>query len=1426
MDFKKIILISLMLLILSLGAVSAADLNQTYMAEASCDDSLESMDIQVSENLGASAGTFADLQGEINNAPAGSVLILTRDYNGDGRRIVHIDKDLTIDGQGHTIDCMRVDSCSAFTSNQGFITLKNLKITRGHDDDSIYEGGAIFITGSAQYTIENCVFEDNWADDYGGAIYNAVDKPLTIIHSTFKSNTADDYAGGAIWSKGSVSIKNSVFDSCRAATDGGAVYSENVVDVDSCTFLSNRAYSVSHDSHGGAIFSKSKVNIFNSTFDDNYAFDYGGAIYAYSVYINDLENTQTFFINNRVIDDQGGAIYAYGAVYIRNVLFIKNKAQTDGGAVYCENDIAAVSCIFESNTANGAIVSCLGGALCSSSSVSVNNCIFNNSYADSEGGAIHGFDVTVDNSTFTNNFAQHDGGAIDARNLYINTNQASNLPFNTFFENNKVDNLEGGAIYTGYLEVVNTVFSKNRANEEGGAVKCLGDAIVKHCLFESNRVDDSVFDTYGGAICANTIHVYNSTFKDNYAEDYGGAIRAYEININENQDGTESYNTFFINNVAGEDKGGAIYTLGKNINLVNVVFSGNSALVDGGAVCAGKINANHCLFESNEANGAKSTPCWGGAVCVDEDAYVKNCIFNSNYAENNGGALYSKDDLTIDNCTFAYNKARIDGGAVWSDTLTLKQTPSYFIDNVAVYSQGGAIWVNKFNDDVKYATFVHNRACEKDGTDDGGAIYIDNSNTVTFSQCVFVNNWCSDEGGAIYLDTQDSHLTLINNIFIGNSAGDKGYSVYNCGYYDKIENNYWGDNNPSKENSQVVEWHKLSSDEGHTDSNPLSLGLTLSKSDCLMNQVVKATQCFYSSNGVLFNGEMYNAAVSISANPNTKMNNKKNNPSTVSVDITPEKEGIYTITANLYGKTVSKTLNIQYFKITAPDVTTDYDVSKAFGIHLDGDKSLTANKEIKVTMDSDVYNVRTDENGDVSFYFNKYNIAVGEHVISIDIHDINQKSTLFIKSGINIVAPNEITLINNVSRLFKFNLEGHNDLIANQTVYIVLDDVNYEVLTDERGYGSLNTTLTDLGTHSFVTSIYDVAKNGVMNVMNLEDVEIYANDLTMYYGGDDECLVGAFESATGFSIVNLDLAVECGNLRLSLETDNSGTASFAPKLAVGYHNYAAVLLTKTATAKIKVLSTVYANNVIKIFKNETQFEATFRDSQGNFLKEGSEVEFEINGVTYTRTVINDQGKAILNINLNPGTYYIVSTNLVSHESVTNTILILSKVANNENLVKYYRNSTQFSVKTLGNDGNIKTGEIVKFTVNGVTYERVSDENGVATLNINLEPGEYEILTEYGGNYEVNNITVKSIFEPQLNSYNGDTYTVKLLDGQGNPYANQLVKFNIDGVIYQAKTDESGFANLKLNLMKGTYIITSIFGDLCASETITVNGGGR
>jgi len=188
-------------------------------------------------------------------------------------------------------------------------------------------------------------------------------------------------------------------------------------------------------------------------------------------------------------------------------------------------------------------------------------------------------------------------------------------------------------------------------------------------------------------------------------------------------------------------------------------------------------------------------------------------------------------------------------------------------------------------------------------------------------------------------------------------------------------------------------------------------------------------------------------------------------------------------------------------------------------------------------------------------------------------------------------------------------------------------------------------------------------------------------------------------------------------------------------------------------------------------------------------------------------------------------YLITTINPVNSEMHANNITVLPTIVDNRDITKYYRNGTQYSVKVLGADGKVVgNGEIVTFNINGVFYNRTTNETGHAKLNINLNPGEYIITAEYKGCKVSNKIKVKSILSAEdLTKKYGtpDQFKAKLVDGEGNPLANTNVTFNINGVFYNRTTDSDGIAKLNINLMQGKYIITSSYNECYISNKITV-----
>ena len=155
---------------------------------------------------------------------------------------------------------------------------------------------------------------------------------------------------------------------------------------------------------------------------------------------------------------------------------------------------------------------------------------------------------------------------------------------------------------------------------------------------------------------------------------------------------------------------------------------------------------------------------------------------------------------------------------------------------------------------------------------------------------------------------------------------------------------------------------------------------------------------------------------------------------------------------------------------------------------------------------------------------------------------------------------------------------------------------------------------------------------------------------------------------------------------------------------------------------------------------------------------------------------------------------------------------------------YYKNGSRYCVKLLGSNGKAIAGEEVTFNINGVFYTRVSDSDGYAYLNINLSPGNYVITAEYNGCRVSNNVIVKTIiYANDLNFRYGykASFEATLVDGQGKHYSNQIVTFNIHGVIYERTTDNNGVASLNIKLQAGRYIITSSFNGCNLANTITI-----
>ena len=456
MKFKCMLIASLMLAVLMVGAVSATDTISEDIVSDVDDDHLE---ITGNDVYTAGESSFSNLTDEIENT--GTSLDLNHDYTfnneTDNKNGIVIGKDnFVLNGNGRTIDGKNQSRIFNITANN--VTLSNLILTGGNAE----KGGAIYATGSL--TLNNVTFTNNYAKIEGGAVGFYGNVILTCNNSDFIDNYAE--AGSAIFvQKGVLNLYNADLSSKIFN-----MYSQVAVLANSIVYIENATFSNSNSSYSPALYLRSsKTSIINSKFINLRGNITSGAIgvrMGGDLYVKNCEFINTSSSKNAgaifadvLYNDYGGVVTIIdtvfkdtssgfggaflqlsGNLFLNNTKFINGHATYSGGSVYL-SDVNAIinNCTFDSNgveviegypTYGGAILLDMGAYNISESK------FFNNNA--SAGAAIYAYDstYTISNSIFENNtnpiYTFFDKQSIiDETNIFINDNNISTN--NTFF---------------------------------------------------------------------------------------------------------------------------------------------------------------------------------------------------------------------------------------------------------------------------------------------------------------------------------------------------------------------------------------------------------------------------------------------------------------------------------------------------------------------------------------------------------------------------------------------------------------------------------------------------------------------------------------------------------------------------------------------------------------------------------------------------------------------------------------------------------------------------------------------------------------------------------------------------------------------------------------------------------------------------------
>ena len=236
-------------------------------------------------------------------------------------------------------------------------------------------------------------------------------------------------------------------------------------------------------------------------------------------------------------------------------------------------------------------------------------------------------------------------------------------------------------------------------------------------------------------------------------------------------------------------------------------------------------------------------------------------------------------------------------------------------------------------------------------------------------------------------------------------------------------------------------------------------------------------------------------------------------------------------------------------------------------------------------------------------------------------------------------------------------------------------------------------------------------------------------------------LIYTLTDANGKPIENVTVTLNINGRDYTKITNENGTVSMGINLQPKDYLVTATCKVGNDTITSKDVITVTSNIITKditlYYKNGTSFEATILDANGKAVGKGINVTFNINGVFYTRTT-DENGTAKLDIKLLPKDYII--TTIYGGIQISNKVTVLPTLITSDLNMTYGQNKT-FVAKTLDGQGKALANQNVTFNINGVFYNKVTNETGEAALTIRLMAGEY-IITSIWDEYQVgNNVTV-------------------------------------------------------------------------------------
>ena len=347
--------------------------------------------------------------------------------------------------------------------------------------------------------------------------------------------------------------------------------------------------------------------------------------------------------------------------------------------------------------------------------------------------------------------------------------------------------------------------------------------------------------------------------------------------------------------------------------------------------------------------------------------------------------------------------------------------------------------------------------------------------------------------------------------------------------------------------------------------------------------------------------------------------------------------------------------------------------------------------------------------------------------------------TVIPNMDVNLYVDDVVMIYHDGTRLVAKLTDYQGRPIVNDIIYFTINGKTYAKTTDDNGTVSMGLNLDSkvyTATVSYNESeVYSKISKNVTVTIN---PTVISEDLVKMYQNDTRFYV-KFTDSTGKALTKTTVKFNIHGVFYTKKTDKNGVADLGIMLRPGEYILTAYnpVTGEEKGFNITVKSLIVQSDLTKYYLNASKFQATIYDKNGS-LAVGKNVTFNINGVFYTKTT-DSNGVVSLAINLRPGEYII--TTMYEGLAVGNNIVVLPTLVTRD-LNMTYGDGSNFTAQTLDGQGKPLANQNVTFNINGVFYNKVTDDNGVASLTMRLMSGKY-IITSYWNDFQTGNTIIIS-----------------------------------------------------------------------------------